>query len=167
MLLCLLILKMILLSWFSSKNCLRIPVVMVPCSVWKLKWTKKMVLGKQGLKMSLSISGCPSSSCRGQMFGNKEKSNSSSVSKRTCTVNVVQVLTKKLTAWELSLFPLTEHEKRLHVEQFHWFLKYFVTEPKSTANDQPALHKSSGLYARTWVVGHQWKCCIRTSILML
>lgn len=111
MLLCLLILKMLLLSWFASKNCLRIPVVMVPCSVWKLKWTKKMVLGKQGLKISLSISGCPSSSCRGQMFGNKEKSNSNSVSKRTCTVNVVQVLTKKLTAWELSLSPLQSMKK--------------------------------------------------------
>lgn len=78
MLLCLLIVKMFLLSRFTAKNCLKIPVVTVPCSVGKLKWTKKMVLGKQGLKIRLSISGCPSSSYRGQMFGNKEKSNSDS-----------------------------------------------------------------------------------------
>lgn len=131
MLLCLVILKMLLLSWFTSKNCLRIPVVMVPCSVWKLKWTKKMVLGKQGLKIRLSISGCPSSSCRGQMFGNKEKSNSNSISKDTCTVNVVQVLTKKLTAWERSLFPLTKRKKGYMYNSFTIFWSTLSQNPRA------------------------------------
>lgn len=123
------------------KECMRIPVVMVPCSSWKLKWIKKMVLGEQCLK---SIHGCPSSSCLAMKYFQQ-------YFKWSCTANVVQVLTKKFTTWELSPFPLRAL-KRLHCFTIFW--STLSQDPKATADDQPALHKLLGLHTRTswWVI---------------
>lgn len=133
-------LKMLLLSWFTSKNCISIPVVTVPCSFWKLKWVKKTVLGKQCLKIRLSIRGCPSSSCLAIKYFQQ-------YFKMVLHSKCGSGLNKEIHHLRTFSFPTYRALKRLHCFAILW--STLPQNPKATADDQPALHKSLWLYTRT------------------
>lgn len=113
---------------------------MVPCSFWKLKWVKKMVLGKRRFKIRLSINGRPSSSCLAIKYFQQ-------YFKMVLHSKCVSGLNKEIHHLGTFSFPTYRALKRLHCFALYW--STLPQNPKATADDQPALHKSSALYTRT------------------
>lgn len=113
---------------------------MVPCSFWKLKWVKKMVLGKRRFKIRLSINGRPSSSCLAIKYFQQ-------YFKMVLHSKCVSGLNKEIHHLRTFSFPTYRALKRLHCFALFW--STLPQNPKATADDQPALHKSSALYKRT------------------
>lgn len=113
---------------------------MVPCSFWKLKWVKKIVLGKWCFKIRLSINGCPSSSCLTIKYFQQHF-------KMVLHSKCVSGLNKEIHHLRTFSFPTHRALKRLHCFVLFWTT--LPQNPKATADDQPALHKSSAPYTRT------------------